>query len=114
MKRVFWLFMGLLAALVIIPFGIANRHFVPLTFDPMQRLSSVFSLELPLSLLLFSTFMVGLLVGGFTTWLNQGRWRQTARLRSREAHQWKSEATRLTRERDAGAEKILSSRSRAA
>ncbi len=92
--------MALGATLLIVPFGVANRHAVPITFDPVSRLDSVFAFDVPLSLILFVTLMAGIGLGGFTTWLTQGRWRRTARLRTRESYRWKSEADRLARERD--------------
>lgn len=102
MKRFLFVLLAIAAALLIVPFGVANRHAVPLTLDPMHGLQSAFLLEVPLSGLLFAAFMVGLVLGGFVTWLTQGKWRRTARLRTREAFQWRNEADRLTRERDAG------------
>lgn len=107
MNRFLWLLLTIAVALVVVPFGIANRHMVVVTFDPVTRLQSALAYEMPLSLLLFVTFMAGLVAGGLVMWLSQGRWRQTARLRTREAYQWKSEAARLTRERDEAAAKAL-------
>ena len=43
---------------------------------------------------------VGVALGGVATWFNQGRWRRSANIRTREARRWKDEAERLTRERD--------------
>ena len=93
--------LALLAALVLIPFGVANRHAVPVTFDPFGQLNSTFAFDVPLALLLFVALMVGLVLGGLASWMTQGRWRRTARVKSREAFQWKAEADRLARERDA-------------
>lgn len=100
MSRALWLLAALAAILVIVPFGVANRHAVPLTFDPVGRLDSALAYDVPLSVVMFATFMAGLLAGGLTMWLTQGRWRRTARLRTRDAYRWKNEADRLARERD--------------
>lgn len=100
MRKLGWLLLAACAALIVVPFGVANRHMVPVTFDPFQRLESALSYEMPLSLLLFVTFMLGVLLGGFVTWRTQSRWRRTSRLRTREAYHWRSEAERLARERD--------------
>jgi uncharacterized integral membrane protein len=91
---------ALAATVLIVPFGVANRHAVPLTFDPVGRLDSSFAYDVPLSLIMFLVFLAGLLAGAITMWLTQGRWRRTARQRTREAYRWKSEADRLARERD--------------
>ena len=97
------LFCVLIAALVM-PIGVANRQAVTLNLDPFGRAATPFAVDLPLSLLMFVLFMLGLLLGGAATWLSQGRWRRTARHKSREAYQWKAEADRLTRDQvEAGA-----------
>jgi uncharacterized integral membrane protein len=98
--RFFQMILGLAAALLLIPFGVANRHLVPVTFDPFGQLNSNFAFDVPLALMLFVTFIGGLLLGGLATWMSQGKWRRTARNKSREAYQWKAEADRLSRERD--------------
>jgi uncharacterized integral membrane protein len=117
--RFFQMIIGLAAALLLIPFGVANRHLVPVTFDPFGQLNSSFAFDVPLALMLFITFIGGLLLGGLATWISQGKWRRTARNKSRESYQWKAEADRLARERDesitktagaAGHMKLVSSR----
>lgn len=107
MNRFIGLLVAVLAACVLVPLGIANRHVVAVTLDPFARLESTLAYEMPMSLALFGVFLVGLMAGGLTMWLSQSRWRHAARLRTREAFHWKSEASRLTRERDDGAAKSL-------
>lgn len=107
MRRFLWLLLAVATALVIVPFGLANRSAVLLSLDPFGRSTSALSVEAPLSLVLFVGFMAGLLIGGAAMWLSQSKWRRTARVRTREAFRWRAEATRLTRERDTGAEKAL-------
>ena len=98
MRRFFILLLALIAAVIIMPLGIANRQPVTLNLDPFGRAASPLAVDLPLSLLMFLTLMLGLLTGGLATWLGQGKWRRTARHKSREAYQWKSEADRLSRD----------------
>ena len=100
MKRIFWLFVAILAALVIVPFGVVNRHPVTVSLDPFARPQPLLSADVPLSLLIFMTFMAGLFVGGLVVWFGQGKWRRTARTSRREVHLWRSEADRLANERD--------------
>lgn len=107
MRRFIWLLLAIATALLIVPFGLANRAPVLVSLDPFGRSASALSVQAPLSLLLFLVFMIGLLIGGTAMWLSQSRWRRTARVRTREAFRWRSEASRLTRERDASAEKAL-------
>ncbi len=99
MKRKFVL--GLLVvplAVVLIALAIANRKPVTLTLDPFGGAESMLAFDLPLFFLLLSAFAVGLIVGGFATWLGQGKWRRNAKVRSREAREWRRQADRLEKE----------------
>ena len=100
MQRIIWLIIALAVAALVVPIGVVNRSPVTLVLDPFGRVPPAFSADIPLSALLFLTFMLGLLLGGVAVWLTQGKWRRTARLRTREVTQWRGEADRLTRERD--------------
>ena len=103
MRRFLWILFAMVVAAVVMPIGISNRQPVTLNLDPFGRTPSPLALDMSLSLLMFVVFMLGLLLGGFATWIGQGKWRRTARLKAREAFQWKSQADRLAREQDAGA-----------
>jgi len=106
-RKFLWLLLAFLTALIIVPFGLANRAPIAVTIDPFGRATSGLTFEAPLSLVLFLVFITGLLLGGLVMWLSQSRWRRTARVRTREAFRWRSEATRLTRERDTTTEKAI-------
>lgn len=114
MRRFLWLLLAIAVAIVIVPFGLANRTPIAVSVDPFGRATSGLVFEAPLSLVLFAVFMAGLLLGGLAMWLSQSKWRRTARVRTREAFRWRNEATRLTRERDTGAEKAIGSGRKAA
>jgi len=103
MARFVWIVLAIVGAAILIPIGISNRQPISLNLDPFGRDSSPFMATLSLSLLMFIVFMLGLLIGGLATWTGQGRWRRTARLKSREAFQWKAQADRLVREQDGSA-----------
>ncbi len=104
MRRFVVLLFCVLVAALVMPLGVANRQPVTLNLDPFGRVATPLAVDLPLSLLMFVLFMLGLLLGGAATWFSQGKWRRTARHKSREAYQWKSEADRLTRDQvEAGA-----------
>jgi uncharacterized integral membrane protein len=98
MQRFVTLLFCVLVAALVMPLGIANRQPVTLNLDPFGRATTSLAVDLPLSLLMFLLFMLGLLLGGAATWFSQGKWRRTARRKSREAYQWKAEADRLTRD----------------
>lgn len=103
MRRFLWVLLAVIAAAILIPIGISNRQPVSLNLDPFGRVGTALALDMSLSLLMFLVFMLGLLVGGLATWAGQGKWRRTARLKSREAFQWKAQADRLIREQDGSA-----------
>lgn len=101
LKRFLGLVLGFGAAVVLVTVAVANRHAVTLVLDPFNPQNPVVALQLPFYAYLFGVLIVGVMVGGFATWLGQGKWRRIARNRTQEALRWKGEAERLTRERDA-------------
>lgn len=72
-------------AVVLITLSIANRGMTPLTLDPFNPGNPALTLSLPLFVWLFGTLGLGILVGGFGTWVRQGYYRRLARRRGREA-----------------------------
>jgi uncharacterized integral membrane protein len=66
-------------AVVIIAFAVANRHPVTVSFDPFGGNPPVASLTLPLFALVLIVLVAGVLIGGFASWLRQGKWRGAAR-----------------------------------
>jgi uncharacterized integral membrane protein len=99
-NRVLWLLIGFPVAVLLIALAVANRHDVRLVLDPFRPEAPVLSMDLPFYIYLFGALIVGVLLGGFATWLSQGQWRHRARVRAHEAARWQSEAERLSRERD--------------
>lgn len=100
LKRILWLLTAFPAAALLITLAVANRHSARLVLDPFRPDDPVLSLQLPFYGFLFGALLIGVLLGGTATWLSQGRWRRTARVRSGEAKRWQAEADRLMRERD--------------
>ncbi len=95
LRKLFWFLVILPPAIVLIALAVANRHMVRLVLDPVSPSDQALAIETPLFLLLFATLVLGLLLGGFATWLGQGKWRKRARTEKREAAQWQKEANRL-------------------
>ncbi|MEM7192459.1 MAG: lipopolysaccharide assembly protein LapA domain-containing protein [Pseudomonadota bacterium] len=94
----------LVLGLVIIPLGVAlialavvNREPVGLILDPFGGTHG-YMVQAPMFLFLLLAFALGLLIGGFASWLNQGKWRRTARSEAREARDWRQQADRLERQ----------------
>jgi uncharacterized integral membrane protein len=101
LKRILWLLTAFPAAALLITLAVSNRHSVRLVLDPFRPDEPVLSIVLPFYAYLFGALLIGVLLGGAATWISQGRWRRTARLRTGEAKRWQAEADRLMRERDA-------------
>ena len=92
------------AGLIVVPLGVllvalavANRKPVMLGLNPFDG-NSGFGVEAPFFLFLLGAFALGVVIGGFATWLGQGKWRRTARVEAREASTWRRQADRLEKE----------------
>ena len=92
-----------ISAVFLVTLAVANRHDVTLVLDPFKPESPAFSISAPFFLYMFAALFAGMILGGTASWLTQGKWRKTARQRTREAYKWKQEADRLTDERDIAA-----------
>jgi uncharacterized integral membrane protein len=84
-------FRKLVAALILVPlaviivaFAIANRQFITVSFDPFSAAEPAAALSLPLFLVLFAVLIVGVVIGGFASWLRHGRGRRAVRRLERE------------------------------
>ena len=95
----------LVLALIVVPLGLAlialavvNRKSATLILDPFGGSDGGAALEAPLFLFLLGAFAFGLVVGGISTWLRQGKWRRTAREGAREARELRRQADRLESE----------------
>ena len=87
------------AGLLLLALAVANPHPVSLALDPFNDPPAL-ALELPFFAYIFAALMLGVLLGGMSTWVGQSRWRRTARARTQDAMRLQAEADRLTRERD--------------
>lgn len=94
-------------ALIVVPLGVVlialavvNRAPAVLILDPFGGAEPGFSLQAPFFLFLLGAFAIGLVVGGVASWVNQGKWRRTAREEAREARDWRRQADRLEKELD--------------
>lgn len=87
------LIFGPLAVLLVV-LAVANRAPVRLSVDAFNPGSDALSIDLPLFFVAFGALAVGVLVGGIGVWLQQGRYRRTARREQREAARWQRQAER--------------------
>ncbi|CCE09440.1 conserved exported hypothetical protein [Bradyrhizobium sp. STM 3843] len=76
--------------LLFIAFAVANRHFVTVSFNPFDPTDAASAVPLPLFVLILAAAVVGVIAGGFATWVGQRRWRRAAR-----QHQADAEAARV-------------------
>jgi uncharacterized integral membrane protein len=76
----------IVAAIIIVPlvvilvaFAVGNRQPVTVSFDPLSSTSPTYAATVPLFVLIFIVLILGVLIGGFASWLRQGKWRRAAR-----------------------------------
>ena len=102
LKRIVGLLVAFPAFLLLVTLAVTNKHSVPLRLNPFRPEDSMLTFEVPFFFFLLGSMILGVLLGGFATWLTQSHYRQSARSRADDAARWRSEADRLARERDAG------------
>jgi uncharacterized integral membrane protein len=77
--KILWWIIGVPIALLLIMLAVANRDLVSLSLDPIGG-----SIELPLYLVIFLAFFLGLICGGILTWASGVRRRIRKRREERE------------------------------
>jgi uncharacterized integral membrane protein len=71
---------------IIVAFAVANRQAVTMSFDPFSSAAPAYAATLPLFAAIFAALIFGVLIGGFASWLRQGKWRRMARKLDAEFH----------------------------
>jgi uncharacterized integral membrane protein len=92
MKRLLEVLILLPLAIIGVALAVANRHAVMVSFDPFTS-TSAGAVEAPLFIVLIVAIVVGVLLGGFFTWLSQGRHRRALRESRAEAARLRSQTT---------------------
>jgi uncharacterized integral membrane protein len=82
-------------ALIVVLFSVANRAPVRVSLDPISRDAPALALDLPLFAVILAAIALGILIGGFASWLAQGKHRKAARVNRREADKLRNEAQSL-------------------
>lgn len=100
-RRIAGLIGSFVAVVVLLTLAVINRHGVTMVLDPFTPENPALALSLPFWAYLIAMLIMGILAGGFATWMAQAKWRRLARTRTQEAMRWRGEAERLARERDA-------------
>ena len=78
-------------AVILVIFAVANRHWVTVSFDPFNSINPSLAVDLPLFVVILLSVIAGVLAGGITTWVRQGRWRRAARRHEADAAAARSE-----------------------
>ena len=103
-KIIGWLILVPLCVLLI-AFALANRHFVPVNFNPFVPVDAVAApgYGVPLFVVLYVVLLIGVLLGGIATWFAQARHRRGERHWRREAQALQGELAALRKTPAAGA-----------
>ena len=59
--------------------AVANRNDVPLSFDPFNAAAPAILFHVPLYLIILAAALIGILLGGWSTWLSQAHIRLALR-----------------------------------
>ena len=66
-------------ALAVAAIAVANREATLLSFDPFSATRPAFALELPLFWIILGSALIGIVLGGWSTWLAQAPLRRSIR-----------------------------------
>jgi uncharacterized integral membrane protein len=88
-------------ALLIVVFAVANRAPVTISLDPFVGEPPMFSVAVPLFLLTLVVLILGVILGGISSWMRQSRWRRRARRLSAELKASRVETETLRRQLEA-------------
>jgi uncharacterized integral membrane protein len=91
------------AALLIVLFAVGNRAPVTVALDPTAAQPPMFSVSVPLFLLLLMVLIAGVIVGGGAAWMRQSRWRRRARRLAAELKTSRAETETLRRQLETSA-----------
>lgn len=101
-RRFFNWLIGLPLAVIGVAFAVANREWVTISFDPINRTHPFATLSLPLWSLLFVGIFIGILAGWYVAWRGGARHRRAARaarielIRSQQTHEHERRAWQQT------------------
>lgn len=97
-------------ALVLVAVALANRQVVTLSLFPAnlgQFLGGTWSVAVPLFLVIFVAFALGMLAGLIWEWMREAKIRKTARQRSRKVEQLENEVGQLRENHAAPRDDVL-------
>lgn len=78
-KRIFSWIIGLPIAVIGVGFAVANRQWVTVSFDPVNRVHPFATIDMPLWALFFAGIFLGIVVGWFVAWRGAAKYRRATR-----------------------------------
>jgi uncharacterized integral membrane protein len=107
MKRFFKFLFLVPVALVVLALAVANRHSVTIFLDPFaDQMPEGTQIAVPLYIVMLLAAVAGIVLGGLTTWLEQGKYRRSARRAKSEVDSLRAEIARLSLPRPGEKRKI--------
>ncbi len=79
LKGIFNWAVGLPIAVVGIGFAVANRQWVTVSLDPVNRVHPFAKIDMPLWALFFCGVFIGIFAGWFVAWVGNSRYRRATR-----------------------------------
>lgn len=79
LKRIIGWAVGLPLTILGVGFAVANRQWVTVSFDPVNRVHPFATIDLPLWALFFAGIFAGIFIGWFVAWRGAGKHRRSAR-----------------------------------
>jgi uncharacterized integral membrane protein len=98
MRALFRLLVLLPFALLLLGFSLANRNPVTVSIDPFSSGDGLPTFSIPLYFLFLGAMMLGVVIGGSSTWMSQSRHRKAAREASRKSAALKAENDALRKQ----------------
>jgi uncharacterized integral membrane protein len=97
MKQLFIVLILVPLAFAAVALATVNRHDITIYLDPLATTPSAgIQVTAPLYIVVFAAVMAGVILGGVTTYLEQGKYRRTARRVRREVEVLQKELARLS------------------
>ncbi len=92
----FWLKLLVLVIIgvLVVAIALANKEIVQVSANPFGTTDKALSLSVPLFLVMFALFIVGMVFGGILTWFGQGKHRRAARQAKAEAANLRTQAAK--------------------
>lgn len=106
LKRLIALFFLVPIGIILVVLAVTNRHLVTIGVPPYVGDTPFLSFAMPVFVLVFAALLVGIFMGGFGTWLGQGKHRKLARSRKVDASKWQFEADKEKKRADELAQKV--------